>query len=218
MAKFKDRIQQLRKLNRWTQVELSKKASISSSTIGMYEQGLRTPSLENLEILCDVFNVDMDYLMGRSDITTRILDSETLTNLTNQAVMIPAYWDFIHDLTKENLENTEAHYFLPITLDQANSGDYFGFTGGTGGFPDKIDGSDTLIVKKGVPVFNKSSLLLFITQDNAHAIGQVIPRYDSWDTTVLYYSEGNPNIEILDHQDIEKRVLGIVVETRRTHP
>lgn len=35
----------------------------------MYENGDREPDFETLEVIADFFNVDMDYLMGRSDKT-----------------------------------------------------------------------------------------------------------------------------------------------------
>lgn len=33
----------------------------------MYERGEREPGLEMLELIADIFNVDMDYLLGKSD-------------------------------------------------------------------------------------------------------------------------------------------------------
>lgn len=39
----------------------------------MYETGKRKPKIEVLERLADFFNVDIDYLVGKSDKTTKIL-------------------------------------------------------------------------------------------------------------------------------------------------
>ena len=37
----------------------------------MYERGEREPGLETLEQIADYFNVDMDYLLGKSDIVSK---------------------------------------------------------------------------------------------------------------------------------------------------
>jgi transcriptional regulator with XRE-family HTH domain len=37
---------------------------LAQSTIGTYERGLRQPSLENLIIISNYFNVSIDYLLG----------------------------------------------------------------------------------------------------------------------------------------------------------
>ena len=71
MTEIKDRIISLRNEKKLTQSQLAKELNISPSAIGMYEQGRRKPSYELLENICDYFNVDMDYLMGRSDIKNR---------------------------------------------------------------------------------------------------------------------------------------------------
>ena len=49
-----------------TQRELSLVFGISESTVGMYERNQREPDFETLEAYADYFNVDMDYLTGRS--------------------------------------------------------------------------------------------------------------------------------------------------------
>ena len=36
----------------------------------MYENGNREPDFETLEMIADFFNVDIDYLLGRTDKTT----------------------------------------------------------------------------------------------------------------------------------------------------
>ena len=66
----------LRKECRMTQKQLADVFKISESTIGMYERDQREPSFEMQEAFADYFNVDMDYLMGRSDIRRVISYSE----------------------------------------------------------------------------------------------------------------------------------------------
>lgn len=51
-----------------TQKQLAETLGISESAVGMYERGHREPDFETLEAIADYFNVDMDYLTGRSTI------------------------------------------------------------------------------------------------------------------------------------------------------
>ena len=71
MAEIKDRILNLRIENSLTQSQMAKIFDVGISTISMWEQGQRIPRPNTLQEICDYFNVDMDYLMGRSDIKNR---------------------------------------------------------------------------------------------------------------------------------------------------
>lgn len=55
-----------------TQNQLADQLNISRSTIGMYEKGAREPDYETLESIADIFNVDIDYLLGRTYKTTML--------------------------------------------------------------------------------------------------------------------------------------------------
>lgn len=61
-------LKQLRTKNHLTQKQLADVLDISESTVGMYERGHREPAFEMLEAIADYFNVDMDYLTGRTDV------------------------------------------------------------------------------------------------------------------------------------------------------
>lgn len=75
MGAFKDVLKSLRKSRELTQDGLSEILHISRSAIGMYESGQREPDFETLELIADFFNVDTDYLLGRTMKTTMIPDS-----------------------------------------------------------------------------------------------------------------------------------------------
>lgn len=64
MSSFSDMLGYLRKKNNLSQEELAKRAGVSRSAIGMYEIGEREPSFETLEAFADIFNVNMDTLLG----------------------------------------------------------------------------------------------------------------------------------------------------------
>lgn len=78
MGNFQNIFKRLRTSSGLTQVELAEKIGISRSTIGMYETGAREPDFETLEAIADFFNVDIDYLLGRTDKTELL--PETIGN------------------------------------------------------------------------------------------------------------------------------------------
>ena len=62
------RIASLRQTYGLSQAELAKRLHISTSAIGMYEQGRREPSVDTLIALSREFGVSLDYLLsGRPD-------------------------------------------------------------------------------------------------------------------------------------------------------
>ena len=58
------RIKELRKKAGLTQVELGKKINVTKVSVCCYELGTRTPSLDTLVDLSNIFNVNLDYLLG----------------------------------------------------------------------------------------------------------------------------------------------------------
>lgn len=68
MAAFADRLKTLRRERDWSQQRLADELKISKSSVNMYERGEREPNFETMEAIADIFNVDMDYLYGRTDI------------------------------------------------------------------------------------------------------------------------------------------------------
>lgn len=72
MGNFQIIFRKLRTSSRLTQNEMAEKLGISRSTIGMYETGAREPDFETLEKIADYFNVDTDFLLGRTEQTTML--------------------------------------------------------------------------------------------------------------------------------------------------
>lgn len=63
-----NRIKKLREEFHMTQQELADKLNGAKSTIAMYENETRKPSMEVLIKLSEIFNCSIDYLLGKSDI------------------------------------------------------------------------------------------------------------------------------------------------------
>lgn len=68
MSVFSERVASLRREANLSLRQLSKLSGISSSAIHAYEIGTREAGYQSLEALSDVFNCDIDYLVGKSDI------------------------------------------------------------------------------------------------------------------------------------------------------
>lgn len=78
MKIYAERIKSLRKERGLSQDQLAAMLGVSRSAVGMYETGKREPDFEICEAIADIFNVDMDYLIGRSSIERKISFSRSI--------------------------------------------------------------------------------------------------------------------------------------------
>ncbi|MCU9808335.1 helix-turn-helix domain-containing protein [Paraclostridium sp. AKS46] len=65
---FGKRLKLLRTNLNLTQKQLGKNLNLSQRAISSYENGLRFPDEQILNLIADYFNVSIDYLLGRTDI------------------------------------------------------------------------------------------------------------------------------------------------------
>ena len=82
MASFAERLKDLRLSKNYTRKELSHLIGISESSINMYERGEREPGFETLELIADFFNVDMNYLLGKTQIKNQVYFPNNLIPLS----------------------------------------------------------------------------------------------------------------------------------------
>jgi len=68
MKIFQIRLIEQRKLNNLTQRDVAKHLGITQPSYIRYEKGDAEPSLFNLVKLADLFDVSVDFLLGRDDI------------------------------------------------------------------------------------------------------------------------------------------------------
>lgn len=73
MVLFPQRLKELRTSRNLSLQELADIVNMSKSSVYKWERGEREPGLEILEAIADYFNVDYDYLIGKSDIPNRAL-------------------------------------------------------------------------------------------------------------------------------------------------
>lgn len=62
-----ENLKYLREQSGLYQKDIAEKLSITSSSYGFYEQGKRNPTPEILSDLADIFNVSVEYLLGRNN-------------------------------------------------------------------------------------------------------------------------------------------------------
>ena len=141
MGKFQNILKSLRVAKGLTQDELSKQLNISRSTIGMYEKGAREPDFETLELIADYFNVDTDYLLGRTAKTTYIPSSAlrkgvSINVLGRVAAGIPI------DAIEEVIDTEE------ITEEMAKTGEFFGLKIKGNSMEPRIYENDVVIVRQ----------------------------------------------------------------------
>jgi len=62
---FAKNLKELRLVNKFTQIELSKKVGVNQSSYSDWERGVSRPEYETLVLLADIFDVSVDELFGR---------------------------------------------------------------------------------------------------------------------------------------------------------
>ncbi len=75
MGEYGNRIKELRIEMKWTQQELADRLRTTKQAVSQYERGVRKPDLDTVIALCDIFNVSSDYLLGRSPVVPRLVDT-----------------------------------------------------------------------------------------------------------------------------------------------
>ncbi len=107
MSKFYRRLKELRTLKKYTQQELADYLKISKSSVNMYERGEREPGLDMLEAIADFFNVDLDYLMGKSDNPQKyLIERVTDVPLTPDEKRLLDYFRAFNEEGQEKLLDT----------------------------------------------------------------------------------------------------------------
>lgn len=164
---LKHRIRELREEHHLSGEELGKMVGCSKSAIGNYEQGLRTPKPEILQALADVFNVDMDYLMGRNDIKRRIMfnSSGKEYHASTTSVTINVVGRVAAGLPIEAVENIIDTEEIPESL--AMTGEFFGLKIHGNSMEPRICDGDVVIVRQQNDADSGDIIIALINGDDA---------------------------------------------------
>lgn len=60
---FADKLQKLRKAKRLSQEDLAERCGVTRQSVSKWETGLGYPETEKLLMLCDLLEVNLDYLL-----------------------------------------------------------------------------------------------------------------------------------------------------------
>lgn len=69
---FSQILKQLRVERGMSQQEVADRLGLNKQAVSQYERGVRKPNFEIAEQLADIFNVDLNYLLGYSDKVARL--------------------------------------------------------------------------------------------------------------------------------------------------
>lgn len=207
MGTFSNVLKALRNSRNLTQDELSKQLKISRSTIGMYENGARQPDFETLELIADFFNVDIDYLLGRSAKTTYIPHDHC-----KKGVTVNVYGSVAAGIPIEMIEDiidTEE-----ITEEMARTGEYFGLRIKGDSMAPDICNNDIVIVRHQDDAESGDIVVATINGDEATC--KRLRKYRGGIELVSINPSYKP-FEFSNEEIMEKpvKIIGKVVESRR---
>lgn len=83
---YATRIKELRKTNGYTQITLAEALGVSKGTVAMWETGKRAPGYEVINLLSDMFDRRIDYILGYSD-------DETSPKLSEEEIDQLGQWE-----------------------------------------------------------------------------------------------------------------------------
>lgn len=202
MATFGERLKELRTARSLSQTELAKALGISKQAVSQYERGLRFP--KDYDQIADYFNVDMDYLMGRSDVTTKILNPIKLGDFRIPVVATIAAGSPIY---------SDEHIIDYLDWDKDPHGDVFGLMIKGDSMLPRIRDGDIVIVDKSLE-WKDGDIIVATVNGNEGTCKRL-----------KLYSDGialmstNPSYEPIyfsskEVEDVPVRIIGKVIEFR----
>ena len=219
---FKNIILALRNERGFSQEQLAKVLHVSKSTVAMWETGQRLPSVEKYEEIADYFNVDMDFLYGRTSIKRRALfdesgseyvNSKLVTSISrkNQGIIINVLGRVAAGIPIDAV--TDIIDTEEISLEMARTGEFFGLQIKGDSMEPKISDGDVVIVRQQNDAESGDIVIATINGDEA-----TCKRIRKYRDGIELVSR-NPCYEpmFFSNEEIENkpvRIIGRVVELR----
>lgn len=101
-----NKFKKLRLNNNMLQSDVAKKINVSTSAIGMWEQGRRQPDNEIVKKIANIFGVSTDYLLDNDDLSKEV-DKTIIDPELNQTLKTLAENEFDRTLFKKYGELSE---------------------------------------------------------------------------------------------------------------
>lgn len=225
-ADIKDRIKQLRLAKGWSQQDLANKLNVTNVAVSQWERGVKQPKMEMREALCDLFNVNMEYLNGNWDKISRLLSEDEAifldskreqgglhTDLSKHSVArIPVLGYVAAGIPIEEIEDIEDYEEIPA--DWLRGGKkYFGLVlRGDSMEPRMYDG-DVVIVEKQDDAETGAYVIAAVNGD--HATCKRLMKYR--DSIALLSLNSKYDPMIFTNEEVRSKpvtILGVVREIR----
>lgn len=215
---FNDKIKNLRLARNLTQADVAKGISLpnnkklSTSAIGMYEQGRRKPSFEVLEAFADFFNVDLNSLSDNY----KSQSSDTPINFhPPKGVRIPVLGYVIAGVPISATEDILGYEEIPKKL--ADTGDFFALRiKGASMEPQFFEG-DVVIVRQQSDVDDNDIAIVLVNGDEATV--KQIKKSDAGITLIGFNVSVYPPhfYSNKDIEDLPVSIIGKVIQVRRDY-
>jgi len=154
MATFAERLRELRNEKKMTMKDLADKLSLTEQAISMYERNERRPNFEKLEEIADFFNIDMNYLLGKSIIKNSYTHEFGEITLDKLIRKIPLY-DLISCGTGGFVDDNIIDYVsLPASMFSAKKEYFAQYAKGDSMINANINDGDLVIFEKTSSVTN----------------------------------------------------------------
>lgn len=154
MATFAERLRELRNEKKMTMKDLADKLSLTEQAISMYERNERRPNFEKLEEIADFFNIDMNYLLGKSSIKNSYAHEFGEITLDKIIRKIPLY-DLISCGTGGFVDDNIIDYVsLPASMFSARKEYFAQYAKGDSMINANINDGDLVIFEKTSSVTN----------------------------------------------------------------
>lgn len=159
---FRTRLKQLRNEKKINQRELAIFLKVAPSTISMYESGQREPNFEVLESLADFFNVDLNYLLGKSDKTTKLMIEDSQPP---QGLQIPVLGNVAAGIPISAVEDILD--YEEIDASWKSQGEFFALRIKGDSMQPKMDDGDVVIVRQQSDANSGDTVIALVNGDDA---------------------------------------------------
>lgn len=118
------RIRELRKARGWKQDDLARELQSGRTTVANYETGYRSPDVDTILRLCEIFGCSADYLLGRSDLQDPQLTADEAALIQSYRALSETGREFIrHSVALAALgHNEDGGAFSDLDAAEVNGG------------------------------------------------------------------------------------------------
>ena len=112
---FADRLSELIAERGLNNLRLAKDIGPNDSLIGAWRRGRKRPTLDNLILLADYFDVSLDYLTGRSELRNDNAKNAPVPDISENGRRMLEYFEQLSDGTqRELIGEAKAYYNMEV--------------------------------------------------------------------------------------------------------